>query len=129
MVFENLIGKEIVLYVDRGTANVLAVNDGDQLHAGDWYLHPEREWWSDIANAAAVGLVGLAFLGGGIATLRRRERGMQVTDPMFARTPLYATPGIMPPSVRPWYANWAAVLAFTLTGTALGLVVALIAHA
>ena len=128
VVFENLIGKEIVLYVDRGTANVLAVNDGDQLHAGDWYLHPEHEWWNDLANALAVGLVGLAFLAGGIATMRQRQRRLRVTDPTFARTPLYAMPGIMPPSVRPWYANWTAVLAFTVVGGALGLLFALVTH-
>lgn len=119
--FSNLIGKEVVLYVDQGTRNVLAINDGDTLHAADWYLHPENEKSFQVINGLIVGGASLFVFGVGVAgILFARWRAVNpaapaapgpASDPLFAHTPMYSgSPLYAPPEVRAPQANWAPAL-------------------
>ena len=132
--FANLAGKEIVIYVDKGTDNVIAISDGDQLHVGDWYSHPDHEKTYDLANAGLSGLAGLGILAGGIAAIVIGRRQVQpqpapaqaADDPRFARTPLYSQSAVFAPSVRPLSAGWAPASVVALVGVGLWIVIALI---
>jgi hypothetical protein len=104
--FGSLIGSEVVLYVDEGTRNVIALDTGDQLYAGDWYLHPEHETALDAANGAVTAgasviaiIVGIGFIVFG------RRRAAEADGQDSSAPPLYA-----PPSVRPIGALWFAAL-------------------
>lgn len=121
--FATLIGREVVLYINDGTQDVLAINDGEQLHAGDWYLHPEHETVNLSMNGAAGAGIGVLYIVLGIGLLVLRGRlpwSTQPTspDPAFERTPLYSMP-----SVRPARASWLAGV--TLAAVALIVVLAL----
>lgn len=110
--FGTLMGKEVVLYVDEGTPNVLAINDGDQLYAGDWYLHTENERTFQIRNSLIVGAVGLIILGTGAAPIvLRRSRA-----------------SVAPPTVRPLPAMWAPVSLVLVVGAVFWIVLAVASH-
>jgi hypothetical protein len=139
--FENFIGSKVVLYVDKGTRNVLAINDGEQLHAADWYLHPDHEKTFDIVLAAVAAVISLLIFAGGIAGIvlgpriaaatRRASPPTQPapSDALYASTPAYSMPALYaPPSVRPWHASWVIVPVLALAGAAFGLLIALTTH-
>lgn len=127
--FETLVGRNVVLYIDEGTRNVLAINDGEQMHKSDWYVHPGNEKVSLLLQASAAGIISLLVIAAGVLRIRVASRPSP-PDPPAAETPTYAAPSLLaPPSVRPWYANWAAMLVFIVVGGAMGLLVALATHA
>jgi hypothetical protein len=95
--FGSLIGSQVVLYVDEGTRNVIALDSGDQLYAGDWYLHPEHETALDAANGAATAAASVLAIVVGI--------GFIVFGRRLSTPPLYA-----PPTVRPISGLWFATL-------------------
>lgn len=102
--YYGLIGKDVVLYVNQGTVDVLALNDGDTTYASDWYLHPEHETTYLLTNAVLVAVSGAAFvLLGGWLLLRERRRAE-------------ATPGMpvvyVPPTVHPAQNLWAVAAIF-----------------
>jgi hypothetical protein len=131
--FATLTGKGVVLYVNEGTRDVLAINDGEQLHASDWYVNPDHEKTFESVLAAIAGVISLLAIAGGVAGIARRtptpiepapSNALPASSPAFSMPALYA-----PPSVRPWYSNWVIVLGLTLAGAAAGLLIALTIHA
>jgi hypothetical protein len=95
--FGSLIGSEVVLYIDQGTRNVIALVTGDQLYAGDWYLHPEHETASDAANGAVTGGASVIAIVVGIGLIAfGRRRSASAETPDWSAPPLY-----WPPTVRP----------------------------
>jgi hypothetical protein len=132
--FRSLVGQEIVLYLDQGTSNVIAIGDSDGMHVTDWYAHPDHEKSNLLWNAALSGLAGLAILGGGIAAIaferwrsgRPAKPAAPVPDPHFAQTPLYWQSAVFVPSARPAHASWAPVSVVALVGVGLWIVIALI---
>jgi hypothetical protein len=140
--FATLSGRSVVLYVDEGTRDVLAINDGEQLHAGDWYLHPDHEKTFETTLAVIAGVISLLVFAGGAAGVvlgpRITAATRQTTPPsapapsdaMYASTPAYSMPALYaPPSVRPWHTSWVIVLGLTLAGASVGLFIALTTHA
>jgi hypothetical protein len=140
--FATLTGRNVVLYVDQGTRDVLAINDGEQLHAADWYLNPDHEKTFDTVLAATAGVISLLAVAGGVAGIvlgpriaaatRRTPPLSQSapTDALYASTPEYSMPALYaPPSVRPWHASWVIVPVLTLAGAAFGLLISLTTHA
>lgn len=139
--FGTLPGRNVVLYVDEGTRDVLAINDGEQLHAGDWYLHPDHEKTFDSVLAAIAAATSLLAIAGGVvgivlgpriaAATRRTAPPAQPapSEALYASTPAYSMPALYaPPSVRPWHTNWVIVVGLTLAGAAVGLLIALTTH-
>ena len=134
--FDSLIGQNVVLYLNEGTRNVLAIRDArETLHAADWYVHPDHETVNEATNGAlSAGLSLLAIVGGAAGTVLGRQRlspplakKQGGPDPRFARTPMYSrSPLFAPPGVRPWYANWAPALLLLLVSlaVAIGLAIA-----
>jgi len=119
--FGTFIGRQLVLYVNEGTNNVIAFHDGRQLHATDWYLYPEHQTEFEAANGEITGAVSVLSFLVGVALLaldRRRTARLAPPDP-GAPSPLYA-----PPSVRPFQTNWKAILL-----SAAGVVIAAVAFA
>jgi len=121
--FYSLTGKEVVLYINRGTRDVLALNDGDQLYAADWYLHPEHQTVYEATNGAATGGVSIVAILAGLGILVfGRRRGMNAASDPSAPPPLF-----VPPTVRPAQAFWpaalvlGAILALAALGMAVGL--------
>jgi len=101
--FDALIGKRVVLYVDDGTTDVLAVNDGETTYAGDWYLHPDHRTAYEVTNGIVTTLIGAVILAAGVwLLLRDRRRSEQ-----YAGRPAAYTP----PTVQPVRAQWPAVVA------------------
>lgn len=140
--FGTLQGRNVVLYVDDGTRDVLAVNDGEQLHAADWYQNPDHEKTFDTVLAAIAGVISLLAIAGGVAGIVFGPRIAAATRPtsppsqpapsdaLYASTPAFSMPALYaPPSVRPWHTNWVIVLGLTLAGAAVGLLIALTTHA
>jgi hypothetical protein len=140
--FETLTGRSVVLYVDEGTRDVLAINDREQLHASDWYANPDHEKTFERVLAAMAGAIALVVIAGGVAGIafgrRTASRTQQVSTPaapapagaLYASTPALSMPALYaPPSVRPWYASWVIVLGLTMAGGAMGLLFALTTHA
>ena len=134
--YYSLIGHELVLYVDAGTTNILAINDGGTLYASDWYLNPDHERTNLILNAVAVMVLSLfAAAAGAYSILPAQWRPVMPfaaaatpdiasdvasTNPAFARTPMYSGSSLyMPPTVRPIHTSWAAAMALVLVGIAL----------
>jgi hypothetical protein len=112
--FSTLIGKEVVLYVNAGTTDVLAINDYEQLHAYDWYLHPEHETVNETVNGAASAVASLLAVVAGIALIAGwRRRPAPALDPALARTPLYAMP-----TIRPVRASWLATTLLVVVAAA-----------
>lgn len=123
--FATLIGRSVVLYVDEGTRNVLAINDGEQMHTSDWYVNPGHEQGSLLLQATAAGVISLLVVGVGVYRIRSGLRPAQSNQASWQAV---MPSRIAPPSVRHWYANWAAVVAMTLVGAFMGLVFALATH-
>jgi hypothetical protein len=121
--FYSLVGHEDVLYINQGTRDVLGLRDGDQLYAGDWYLHPEHQTVSEATNGAAIGIVSLiaVLVGLGLPAFGRRRAAGATVDPTVP-PPLF-----VPPTVRPTQAFWpaalvlGAVLALAFLGLFVGL--------
>jgi hypothetical protein len=112
--FGSLIGREVVLYVDNGTRNVIALETGDQLYSGDWYLHPEHETAFDAVNGAitaAASAISMVVGIGMIAIGRRRTATAQ--DAEWSVPPLYA-----PPTVRPIRTFWRATIVIAVVVSA-----------
>ena len=114
--FYSLTGKEVVLYINKGTRDILALNDGDQVYAADWYLHPEHQTVYEATNGSATAVVSLIaiLVGLGMLGFGRRRGASSAADPS-APPPLIA-----PPTVRSPQAFWPAALV-------LGVVIALAA--
>ena len=101
--FDALIGRRVVLYVDSGTTDVLAVNDGETTYAGDWYLHPDHRTAYEVTNGMVTTLIGGGILAAGVwLLLRDRRRAEQ-----YAGRPAAYTP----PTVQPVRAQWPSVVA------------------
>ena len=98
--FYSLIGKDVVLYVNAGTTDVLALNDGDTTYAADWFLHPEHETSYLLINAALTAAVGGVLLFFGAWLLARERRRAEAAPGMPA---VYT-----PPTVHPVKSMWAA---------------------
>lgn len=134
--FGTLIGKELVLYVNDGTRDVLAINDGDGLYASDWYLNPEHQRESEVDQAVIAGLISLFVMAAGVVGLfyRRLFPGrvfaseQAPSDPLFARTPLYSLPSIAPPRVRPWHSNWGPAAVLVGVGCVVFVILAIATH-
>ncbi|HKW71693.1 MAG TPA: hypothetical protein VJQ08_02570 [Candidatus Dormibacteraeota bacterium] len=130
--FSTLIGKEVVLYVNDGTRDVLALNDGEALHAADWYLNPDHETRWELGSGIVIGALSLAvgvFGVVGIVVSRRSPAAAPAPDAALARTPMYSGSALFtPPSVRPWHANWPAAFVFLAVGATLGLAFLLATH-
>jgi len=101
--FSALIGRRVVLYIDQGTTDVLAINDGDTTYAGDWYLHPDHRTAYEVTNGVVTSLIGGFILAGGVwLLLRDRRRAEQYAGRAAAYTP---------PTVYPVRAQWPALVA------------------
>ena len=121
--FYSLTGKEVVLYINRGTRDILALSDGDQLYAADWYLHPEHQTVYEATNGAATGGVSLVGVLAGLGMLVfRRRRAMNTAGDTTTPPPLF-----VPPTVRSAQAFLPAalVLGAILALAALGVAVSL----
>ena len=130
--FSTLIGREVVLHVNDGTRDVLALNDGEALHAADWYLHPDHETRWELGSGIVIGTVSLSLcLFGlvGIVVSRRTPPSTPAPDAALARAPMYSGSALFtPPSVRPWRANWPAAFVFLVVAATLGLAILLATH-
>ena len=91
--FYNLIGRQVTLYVDGGTTDVIALNDGDTTYAADWYLHPEHETQYLQTNAALTTALGAVFVGFGAWLLVRDRRR---AEEMPGRPVAYVPPTVHP---------------------------------
>ena len=87
--FGVLVGHEVVLYINSGTHDVLAIDDGGQLYAGDWYLHPEHQTMFETVNGAITTVLSGASLLIGVALLVR-DRRQRESSAVYG-----------PPTVRP----------------------------
>jgi hypothetical protein len=114
--FYNLIGKNVVLYVNDGTTDVLALSDGDTVYAGDWYLHPEHETAFMQLNGALITATGAGFLLFGLALFIRERREAEETP---GRSTVY-----VPPTVHPLPALWTGVLVLIFILAFIGLGIA-----
>ena len=114
--FYNLIGKNVVLYVNGGTTDVLALSDGDTVYAGDWYLHPEHETTFLQLNGALITATGAGFLLFGLGLLLRERRG---ADDLPVRSAVY-----VPPTVHPIPALWSGALVLAGVLVFIGLAIA-----
>ncbi len=114
--FFNLIGTEVVLFVDQGTTDVLALNDGDTTYASDWYLHPDHEKSFLVTNAALTAGVGGAFVAAGLWLLLRDRR---LTEQMPGRSAVY-----VPPTVHALPAMWSAGIVLAGVLAFIGLAIA-----
>jgi hypothetical protein len=112
--FYSLTGKEVVLYINSGTRDILALSDGDQLYAADWYLHPEHQTVYEATNGSATGGVSLVAIltGLGVLVFGRRRAINAAGDPI---TP---PPLFVPPTVR-------SAQAFLPAAVVLGVILAL----
>jgi hypothetical protein len=144
--FYSLVGHQLVLYVDAGTTNILAIDDSGTLYASDWYRNPDHERTNLILNAVAVMVLSLVAAGAGAYAIlpvgRRPAVPFAATStpdvalpdgatlyPAFARTPMYSGSALyMPPTVRPVQANWVAALALVMVGVALFVGLAVLTH-
>lgn len=135
--FATLTGRNVVLYVDEGSRDVLAINDGEQLHAYDWYLHPDHEKTYQTVLAVIAGVISLLAIAGGAVAILVGPRIAAAAQPpaapaqgappdaRYSGTPRYAMPSLYaPPSVRPWHANWAAVLVVLVVSVAVAVLIA-----
>ena len=132
--FDSLTGRSVVLYVNEGTRDVLAINDGEQLHASDWYLYPDHQTRFEIETSAitvaiwflvaAAGVVAIVY-GPRIAARARQSAQVappQIVDPAYASTPMYSMPNLYaPPTVHPLRPTLVAGLALVFVLTAVGL--------
>ena len=87
--FGVLVGHEVVLYINSGTHDVLAIDDGGQIYAADWYLHPEHQTRFEIVNGAITTVLSGFFLLFGVALLVR-DRRQRESSAVYG-----------PPTVRP----------------------------
>jgi hypothetical protein len=99
--YHTFIGRQLILYVDQGTTDVIALSDGDTLYAADWYLHPEHETTHLLINGVLSTAVGVALLVLGFVLLLRDRR---LAEEMPGRPVVY-----VPPSVHPVSALWPAL--------------------
>ena len=72
--WDSLIGQNVTLYVNDGTADVLAVNVAGQVYAADWYEHPEHQTSFEITNGAITLAASSLFLAFGVALIVRDRR-------------------------------------------------------
>jgi hypothetical protein len=116
--FYSLTGKEVVLYINRGTRDVLALNDGDQLYASDRYLHPEHQTVFEATNGAVTGAVSMLAILAALGLLMFGRRRTTAAADSSTPPPLF-----VPPTVRPATAFLPAalVLGAILALAALGL--------
>lgn len=124
--FSSLIGKEVELYINDGTSDVIAISDYQHLYAGDWYLHPEHETVNAVMNGMATAIVSVLGLLGGVLLIvfgRRSAAAQPQPDPALARTPLYTMP-----SIRPATSGWQAALLLVVVGTTLSLALRFAVH-
>jgi hypothetical protein len=127
-VFSTLIGRQVTLYVNAGTSDVIGIYDGEQTYGADWYLHPEHQTTNEVLNGVAVialGALSLLVGVGMIAYNRRRSTAEAPALADFGPPPsrLYA-----PPSVRPVSQLWPAAALFTAVALTLLLVLGLAAR-
>ena len=100
--YYGLIGRSVVLYVDAGTVDVIALSDRDTVYAGDWYLHPEHETTYLLLNGALTTAIGAGSLVLGLVLMVRDRRRAEETP---GRSAVY-----VPPSVHRLPAMWGAAL-------------------
>ena len=120
--YGTLIGRPVTLYINQGGANgdVLAIDDGEQVHASDWYRHPEHQTVFMAVNAGMTAAgSALAFLAGLLVILVGRLRSQVAPVPAPMR--------YLPPSVQPVRSNSLSLVAAggVMALTALGLALAL----
>jgi hypothetical protein len=114
--FQSLVLKAVVLYVNSGTDDVIALRESksEVLHAGDYYLHPEYQFYWTLFGGGSLGLLSLLVLGfAAIPLLRVRWKSTSAT----AVTPQL----VIPPTVRALHLGWSAGLT-VIALTALSLV-------
>jgi len=114
--YYELIGKSVVLYVDEGTADVIALSDGDTMYSADWYLHPDHETNYMLLNGVLTAAVGVGFLLLGFVLLLRDRRQ---AEEMPGRSGDY-----VPPTAHPLRAMWGAALVLGAVLAFIGLGVA-----
>ena len=89
--YYSLIGKEVILFVNQGTTDVIALSDGDTTYAGDWYSHPENERTYMVINGVLITVLGAFFLALGLVFMvRDRRRAEEVPG----RAALYVPPTV-----------------------------------
>jgi hypothetical protein len=102
--YQRLVGSAVVLYVNGGTTDVIAIQDAEILHAGDYYLHPEHQlFWTLLGGVVLllVSLLALYFAGRPLVRVWRRAA------PTAGPT---APARLSPPTVRPLHLAWPAAL-------------------
>lgn len=99
--YYSLIGKSVILYVNQGTTDVIALSDGDTTYEGDWYMHPEHETTFLIVNGALTIGIAVFFLVLGTVLMLRDRR---LAEEMPGRSAVY-----MPPTVHPVNQMWVGV--------------------
>jgi len=87
--FGVLVGHQVVLYINSGTHDVLAIDEGGQLYAGDWYLHPDHQTMFETVNGAITTALSGVLLLIGVALLVR-DRRQRESSAVYG-----------PPTVRP----------------------------
>jgi len=103
--FGSLIGTEGILYIDQGTRNVIALDDGRQLYTTDWYLHPEHETVFDAVNGAITVAASVIAILVGIGLIAFGRRRSPTAEAAASAPPLYA-----PPTVRSLRGLWPVAL-------------------
>lgn len=114
--YYQLIGKLVDLWVDDGTTDVIALNDGDTTYAGDWYLHPEHEHTFLLTNAWLTIGIAAVLIGLGLWLMLRDRRWAEA---MPDRPATY-----VPPTVHPVKALWSGVLVVAGIAAFIGLGIA-----
>jgi hypothetical protein len=129
--FADFIGRPVTLYVNEGTSDVIAFNDGDTTHTTDWYVHPEHQTVNMATHAAITAMISaLAILGGvlGIGFGRRRIASVAAEVPDTAWQPAYAPPGYLPPSVHQPTAMWVAIGVLLVANATVFILIAATTH-
>ena len=124
--FAEFIGRPVTLYVNEGTSDVIAFNDGEMLHTTDWYVHPEHQTVFMATNGAITALVSALAIAGGVLGIvygRRRMAKVALEEPDAAWRPQYA-----PPTVHQPVAMWPPFLVLTAVMALMALGVAAAIH-
>jgi hypothetical protein len=124
--FADFIGRPVTLYVNEGTSDVIAFNDGEVVHTTDWYVHPEHQTIYMATNGAITAAISaLAILGGviGVVFGRRRIARTATEEPDAAWRPRY-----LPPTVHEPVAVWPAGLLVAAGAITTALALAAAAH-
>jgi hypothetical protein len=126
--FSTLIGRQVTLYVNAGTSDVIGIYDGERTYGSDWYLYPEHQTSNEILNGVVVIAMGAITLLVGVAIIAYQRRRSTQQAPALADFGPPPSRRYAPPSVRPVSHLWPAAALFTAVALTLFLVIALAAR-